>query len=274
MSPHKLYSRPTMENSHLDSGTRLALAYQKGDISVAHALVEQYSDMVWDIARKIPLYGSYTLDDSFQEGAAAICPAAMKFDITRGTRFSTFVHMKIKGAIQRAIKDAARMIRFSYGREDLISKYSGVKSKLTLLTGREPSVDELAEAMEVSVSTVKELQGILTGCVNIESLDVNFVDSSSNLHEILPDTEDVSPLDKVISSSSVAVLREALSQLDPRDRRLINMRHGLRGRQPVGLVKTGRRFGVSKTMIANLQNLAETELRRTMIRNGFHGLDR
>jgi RNA polymerase primary sigma factor len=183
-----------------------------------------------------------------------------RFDPSKGGKLSTYASWWIKQSIKRALANQSKTIRLPVHLVDKISKMRRTSMELQELLGREPSDEELAEEMEVPVRKVKLWQ---RASMRTASLDQPLGDEdSSRLGEIVPDEANSDPYTTLNERTTHEMVRGFLGILDARELAILKERFGLDGGPEKTLDDIGRRFGVTRERIRQLQNLALAKLRR------------
>lgn len=249
----RLYPRLTPEEE-----VALSVRAQAGDRSAVNSLVESNLALVVSIAKKFMNCGLPLLD-LIQEGNMGLLRAAEKYDGNTGFRFSTYATYWIKQFIVRALEKQGRTIRLPSNLSTLITKIK--KSSIILMQelGRAPTVDEIAEDLDISPKKVREA---LDHSQTISSLDVT-VDSNSEttLEDLIEDIEAISPEQFCINNDNKNVILAVLETLTAREKEIIIMRFGLESGEPMTLSDVGAHYGLTKERIRQIENKALRKLR-------------
>ncbi len=226
-------------------------------------LITANSRLVISVAKKYMGRGVPFLD-LIQEGNIGLIRAAKKFDYRRGHKFSTYATWWIRQAVTRAIADQGRTIRVPVHMGDQINKLLRVQHQLTQRLGRDPGVEELAEALEVTPQKVENMIQVARRPLSLETPTDDEEDSV--LGDFIQDEEVPAPDD----SATYNLLREQLSGvldgLPPREVRILQLRYGLLDGQAYTLEEVGRKMGVTRERVRQIEAQALSRLRHPSIR--------
>jgi RNA polymerase primary sigma factor len=226
-------------------------------------LITANSRLVISVAKKYMGRGVPFLD-LIQEGNIGLIRATKKFDYRRGHKFSTYATWWIRQAVTRAIADQGRTIRVPVHMGDQINKLLRVQHQLTQRLGREPSVDELANALEVPPKKVENMIQVARRPLSLETPTDDEEDSV--LGDFIEDDEATPPDDSATYNLLREHLTEVLNSLPPREVRILQLRYGLLDGQAYTLEEVGRKMGVTRERVRQIEAQALSRLRHPSIR--------
>jgi RNA polymerase primary sigma factor len=235
----------------------LAKRIERGDIRAKHELTEANLRLVVSIAKRYHTDGMGFLD-LIQEGNLGLIRAVEKFDYRKGHKFSTYATWWIRQAITRAIADKARTIRIPVHMVEKINKLIRVQRQLLQNMGREPLPEEIAAEMSMTHVEIREILRISQTTVSLETPIGE--EEDSELGDFIEDEEAVRSFDAVALQLDRDGVNEALAMLPYRERKVIELRFGLKGEHPRTLEEVAKRFGVTRERIRQIEAKALAKL--------------
>jgi RNA polymerase primary sigma factor len=248
----RLYLRQIGRVPLLTAEQEVALAkrIERGDTDAKSQMVEANLRLVVSIAKGY-LGRGLSLLDLIQDGSLGLIRAVEKFDYRRGYKFSTYATWWIRQAVSRAIADKSRTIRIPVHMVEKLNQVVQTERMLVQRIGREPRVEEIAAELGFPVAEVREIQRIAQTPISLER---PIGDEESALGDFVEDERAPSPFDEASETMRTDHIRRALAALPERERRVIELRFGLRGDQPRTLEEVGRTFGVTRERIRQIEN--------------------
>ncbi|MGF1677673.1 MAG: RNA polymerase sigma factor RpoD/SigA [Candidatus Methylacidiphilales bacterium] len=235
---------------------------RSGDKKARQQMIAANLRLVVTIAKEYNGYG-LPLSDLISEGNLGLIRAVEKFDPERGTKFSTYASWWIKQAVRRALANQSKTIRLPVHIIDKLSRMNRIQNQLSEELGREPLDAELAEELDMSAKKMGMLRRVSQ---SILSLDQPYGDESDSvtLTDLVEDTSALDPSMEMESANMQELVRDSLEKLNPRELRILQLRFGLDGSEPMTLAEIGESFGVTRERVRQLQNGALGKLRKSL----------
>jgi len=237
----------------------LAARIKKGDKKAREQMIKANLRLVVKIARDYEGIGLPLLD-LISEGNIGLMKAVERFDPRKGGKLSTYGSWWIKQSIKRALANQSKTIRLPVHLVDKISKMRRTALKLQEELGREPTDEELADEMDMTAARVRQMR---LAAIRPASLDAPIGDDeSNNFSEVVEDENAATPYEDLEDKTVIGMLQDMVKHLDDREATILRYRFGLDGGSEKTLEEVGKKFGVTRERVRQIQNLALRKLRK------------
>lgn len=242
----------------------LAIKAAQGDSAAKEKLINSNLKLVVSIAKKFQGNGISFLD-LIQEGNMGLIAAIDKFDTSLGYRFSTYAYYWIKTTISRAVNQQNRSIRIPVYMVEKLSKYKKTEQELSQKYNREPTENEIAEKMDISVKEIRELKEYLSDAVSLDAPIGE--DKEDSFGSFVEDSSNGNPADNYEKEDMSKILLKVLDTLPEREAGILKMRFGIGYSSPLTLEEVGKRYSLTRERVRQIESSALKKMRNPIRAN-------
>lgn len=242
----------------------LAIKAAQGDSAAKEKLINSNLKLVVSIAKKFQGNGISFLD-LIQEGNIGLIAAIDKFDNSLGYRFSTYAYYWIKTTISRAVNQQNRSIRIPVYMVEKLSKYKKIEQELSQKYNREPTENEIAEKMDISVGEIRELKEYLSDAVSLDAPIGE--DKEDSFGSFVEDSSNGNPADNYEKEDMSKILLKVLDTLPEREAGILKMRFGIGYSSPLTLEEVGKRYSLTRERVRQIESSALKKMRNPIRAN-------
>ena len=238
---------------------RLAKLIRKGEEEALDKLVRSNLRFVVSVAKKYQSQG-VPLSDLINEGNLGLIRAAHKFDETKGIKFISYAVWWIRQAVLQALAEQSRIVRVPLNRAGALYRVGRQKSNLLQELGRDPTVEEIAEGLDVTREEVERTLAISQTHLSLDA-PMQPGDEKGRLLDFLPDQFSPGPEDEAYEHALKATVEDALSSLKEREAKILRLYYGLDGQEPMTLEDIGSILGITRERVRQIKEKALIRLR-------------
>lgn len=242
----------------------LAIKAAQGDSAAKEKLINSNLKLVVSIAKKFQGNGISFLD-LIQEGNMGLIAAIDKFDTSLGYRFSTYAYYWIKTTISRAVNQQNRSIRIPVYMVEKLSKYKKTEQELSQKYNREPTENEIAEKMDISVKEIRELKEYLSDAISLDAPIGE--DKEDSFGSFVEDSSNGNPADNYEKEDMSKILLKVLDTLPEREAGILKMRFGIGYSSPLTLEEVGKRYSLTRERVRQIESSALKKMRNPIRAN-------
>lgn len=240
----------------------LAKRIQRGDKAARDLMIKSNLRLVVKIAHDYKDFGLPVLD-LISEGNIGLIKAVERFDPEKGGKLSTYAAWWIKQSIKRALANQSKTIRLPVHLVDKISRMRKMAMAMTEELGREPTDEELADALDMPVNKVSHLKSVSVRPASLNA-PVGQDEDGAEFGEMVGDDNAPTPYERLREKSLRSDLQSMIDNLEERESSIIKLRFGLEGESPLTLEEVGQQFGITRERVRQLQNIALSKMRKVM----------